>query len=208
MWIALSILSGLAILVTALFLSPVKILIQNDEQNELMLRYKFWFKTFGEHPDPDDPITKMLWTASGASRLKKTNLQKNIRSDGLQKTVTESYKMLIDLLKELAALLKYCTLTKLHVKIRSVGDGADEAAIHYGQYSAVTYSLLSVLQEFLKIRKRGCNIDISCDFMGTEGVFHYEAVLTIRLSRVLAAFWRTVLAESKRVARQRVDQQK
>lgn len=200
MWIALGILGGIAVLITVILLLPVRIIIKNDENNELILRYKFLFKTFGEDPDPNDPIVKALKTASGIDRLETKAIQKNIQSDGLHKTVSGSFATLVDLLKEVVSLLKRCKVTKLVVFIRCTGDGADEAAVHYGQSCTAVYSLLNLLRSFVKVRKRGCKIDVGCDFLGTESVFRYDAVLTILAGRVLAGLWRTVMAEAKRAA--------
>ena len=208
MWIALGIIGFLAALVTAIVLLPIKFIIKNDENNELILLYKLLGKTFGEDPDPNDPIIKSLKTAAGVDRLGKAELKKSIRSEGLQETIKSSYAMIIDLLKEVVALLKLCKITKLDIKIRTVGDGPDEAAIHYGQYSAVTYGLLNAINGVVKIRKRGYHVDIGCDFFGTESVFRYHVVLVTRFGRVLAALWRVVLAEAKRIPIQNKPQQK
>ena len=203
MWIALAVIGVLATLITVILLLPVKVIIKSDENGQLMLRYRLFFKTFGENPNPDDPIVKMLLTASGVERFKKEQFQKNIRVSGLKETLAESYTLLVGLLKELVFLLKRCTVTKLHIKIRCTGDGPDEAAIHYGESCAVTYSTLNLLRNFVKIRKRGCHVDISCDFFGSEGVFQYDVVLAVSFARVLAALWRVALEEAKRMNTQK-----
>ena len=60
MWIVLIVIACLALLITVICLLPVKVLLKNDAQNPLILRYKFLGKTFGENPDPNDPIIKTL----------------------------------------------------------------------------------------------------------------------------------------------------
>ena len=52
MWIAIGIAGFIAVLITVILLLPVKVIIKNDENNELILRYRFLFKTYGENPDP------------------------------------------------------------------------------------------------------------------------------------------------------------
>lgn len=208
MWIVLGIIGFLALLITVILLLPVKIILRNDEKEALILRYRFLGKTFGEVPNPDDPIVKALKTATGVDRLDKTRLRKDIQEGGLQKTVTDGYSMLIDLLKEVVALLKRCTLTKLDVQILCAGDGADEVAMHYGQCSAITYSVWNLLHSLLKIRKRKCKIDIRCDYIGTKGFFRYEAVLMFRVGRAVAALWRVAVAEAKRMNGKPEDQTK
>ena len=199
MWIALGIVGFLAALITVILLLPVRVIVKNDDQNELILRYKFLGKIYGEEPNPDAPIIKTLKAASGVERLEKTKLKKTVKNEGWQKTVADSYELVIDLLKEVLALLRRCTITKLRVDILCVGDEADEAAIHYGQCCAITYSLLNVLQGLMRVRKRGRSIHIGCDFCETESVFRYHVELTARIGPVLAALWRVVLAEARRM---------
>ena len=200
MWIALSILAFLAALVTVVLLSPVKVIIKNDEKNGFILRYKLLYKTYGENPNPDDVIVKTLKKSGGVTRLEKAAMQENIQTDGLQKTISDSYAALIGILKELLFLLKRCTATRLYLKIRCAEDEPDETALHYGICHAATHTLLGTLSAFLKIRKRGCKIDIGYDFEGGTPLFRYEVILSVPFGRVLAAFWRLVLAEGKRVA--------
>ena len=106
MWIAFSILGVLAIIITIILLMPVKVIVKNDEKDVLILRYKLLFKTYGENPNPNNPIVKTLKKAGGVERLEIESVQQGIRSDGLQKTITNSYSALISLLKELVFLLK------------------------------------------------------------------------------------------------------
>lgn len=208
MWILLSILAFLAALITVIALLPVKVILKNDETSGLILRYKLLFKTFGENPNPDDPIVKLLKKSGGVDRLEKVAAPENIQSDGLQKTISDSYAALIGILKELLFLLKNCTVTRLHLKIRCADEEPDQAALHYGLCNAATHTLLGVVSSFLKIRKRGCKIDIGCDFSQSKSLFRYEIILTVPFGRVLAAFWRLVLEEAKRVAVEQQDQAK
>ncbi|MBQ7340928.1 MAG: hypothetical protein IJW41_02005 [Oscillospiraceae bacterium] len=198
MWIALGIVGFLAVLITVILLLPVKVIIKNNERNEFIFRYKYLFKTFGENPNPDDPIVKALKSATGVDRLNKVAVKENISAEGLLSTVKESFSMLVDLLKEVLKLLGRCKVSQLHITIRCTGDGADEAAIHYGECSAVVYSLFNIVRSFLKVRKKGCKIDVGCDFMGDKPVFRYDVVLKVRAGRVLGALWRVALAEAKR----------
>ena len=207
MWIALSIIAFLATLVTVILLSPVKVIIKNDEKNGFILRYKLLYKTYGENPDPDDVIVKALKKSGGVTRLEKAAMQENIQTEGLQKTVSDSYAALIGILKELLFLLKRCTVTRLRIKIRCAEDEPDETALYYGICNAATHTLLGTLSAFLKIRKRGCKIDIGYDFEGGKPLFRYEVILSVPFGRVLAAFWRLVLAEAKRVAKEDLSNQ-
>lgn len=200
MWIIFSILAILAIIIAIILLLPVKVIIKNDENNALILRYKLLFKTFGENPNPDDPIVKALLKAGGVDRLKKSNIQQNVKAEGLQQTVSDSYSALVELLKELVYLLKHCTIAKLTVQIHAADEDPSEAAVYYGIYTAATYTLLSALNSFLRIRKKNVNLDIRCVYHNAPALFRYHVVLTVPTYRVLAAFWRAVMEEVKRSA--------
>lgn len=199
MWILLGILGFLAALITVILLLPVRIILKNNENEPLILRYRFLGKTFGEDPDPDDPIVKMLKSATGADRLDRKAVQQSIESDGLQKAVSQTFTTLAALVKEIVNLLKVCKITKLHVIIRSAGEDAAEAAIHYGGCCAAAYTLLDILGHYTKLRKRSCNIDIACDYEGEKTLFRYDLVLTIPVWRVLKALWKVAMDEAKRM---------
>ena len=209
MWIIPAIPAFLAALIGIILLLPVKIILKNDENNPLIIQYKFLWKTFESDPDSDgNPIIEALKTASGLGRLEKENLETDVRSQGLQKTLSQSYSMIIDLLKELLSLLKHATVTRLHIMIRCTGDGPDKAAMHYGQCCTVTYGLVNGLRNLIKVRKRGIKLDLGCDFFGDKPRFRYEVILSVRVWFVLGALWRVVMAEAKRMGQQNKNQQK
>ena len=208
MWVILNILTILAALVTAVLLLPIKIILKNDDENQFILRFRFLFLTFGEgskkkSANADNPIVNALLSATGFDRFQTKTAEKNIRNDGLKKTVSESYAMLTDLLQEAVALLKRCTISRLHIKIRCSGGDADQIAIRYGEYCAATYSLLNILRNFIKIRKRSCKIDIGCNFLEKEPLFRYEVVLSFRMARVLTGFGRILLGRIKHMNAQK-----
>ena len=207
MHVVLGILSALAALIAVILLLPVKIILKNDDENQFILRFRFLFLTFGDDKNKEsantgNPIVNALLSATGFDRLQTKTVGENIRNDGLKKTVSESYSMLTELLREAVALLKRCTVSRLRIKIRCGGDDAAQAAIRYGQYCAATYSLLNILRNFIKIRKRGCNIDIGCNFF-EKPIFRYEVTLSFRTSRVLAGFWRIALGRIKHMNAQK-----
>lgn len=202
MWIALGIIGFLAALITVILLLPVKVIIKNDDQEPLILRYRFLFKTYGEDPDPNNPVVKALKTASGVDRLSKETLQESVRSGGLQKSVTETFSILKNLAKELWTLLKLCKVTKLHIDICCAGDDVDQAAIRYGACSAVTYSFVNWIRGYFRVRQRGCKVNVTCDPFGEKSVFRYEVVLIVRVKQVLAGLWRAAMAEAKRMGTQ------
>ena len=75
MWIFLGIVAFLALLITVILLLPVYVIIKTDKNGELIFRYKFLNKIYGEDPDPNNPVVKTLKKASGVSRLEKDKLK-------------------------------------------------------------------------------------------------------------------------------------
>ena len=198
MLIFLIILCILAAIITAILLSPVYVIIKNDKSNNLIILYKLLFKTFGENPDPNHPIVKALKKSTGIERLEKESLEKNIEDSGLSTTVSETCRILADLLKEIAKLLKYCTAKEYKLKIICSSDDAAETAVSYGKCCAAAFPLLGLFGSLMKIKKKGRNIDIRCDFTGKKELFRYKFVISVKLCHVLAAFLRVAITEAKR----------
>ncbi len=203
MWIFLGILLFLIILITAILLLPIYVTIKTDENGELYFRYKILNKTFGENPDPNDPILKALKSASGISRLEKDSLKTNIEKTSLLKTVKESFSLIVDLLKELVGLLKYCKAKVFKLNIVCANTDAAEAAIDYGQCCAVVSPVLGYLSSLIDIRPSSKDITILCDYSSDNSSFYFETILIVRLCRVLAALFRAIIAEAKRIAKKR-----
>lgn len=200
MWIALGILGFIALLITFLLCMRASIVIKSDEAGELQLRYRYLFLTFGEEPNPDDPIVKAIKKSAGITRFEKEQLKLSVERSGLAGAVEESLQIIRDLLVQVVGLLKHCKAERLELKVVCATGDAAETAIRYGQISAAAYSFVSLLQGIMKVSKRGCRIDIRCDFTGQETRFDYHAVISVSLGRVLAAFFRIAYAEAKRTA--------
>ena len=195
MWIALGILAALIII---LLLCPVQVLIRSDKKEPLALRCKYLWFTFGEASQPENPIAKVLKKSSGAEKAKKETIQQRLQTNSLRETVQESYKIVLSLVKNLKKLLKRCVIKKLRVKLRSGGSDPAVAAIHYGQYCALTNSLVTALRALLTVRKKGLAIDIGCDFDASREVFECEAILAAPLASVATALLGILFDELKR----------
>ena len=202
MWIFLSIVLFLGLVITAVLLLPVYVIVKADQSGELQLRYKILHKTFGEEPDPNNPIVRTLKSASGVSRLEKQNIKTNIQKNDFISTLRESFSLIVDLLREIVGLLRYCKIKVLKLNIICADADAADAAMSYGECCAVVYPLLGYLHSFVDVKPSGEDVRILCDYDGDEGSWSFETVLTVRVWRVLVALWRTVLAESKRMAEQ------
>ena len=80
MWIFLGILLFLAVLITVILMLPIYVIIKTDQNGELIIRYRFLFKTYGENPDPNNKIVKTLKEASVLRRLKKILYRQTLKS--------------------------------------------------------------------------------------------------------------------------------
>lgn len=201
MWIFLGIVGGLALLITVILLLPVSVIIKNDENNNFLLHYKFLGKLYGEVPDPASPIVLQLKKTSGLSRIEK-QFSNGKKTGDLSQAVCEICEVLGNLLKELVDILKHCTAKKFSVRVVCATDNAADTAISYGLTATAVHGLYAVASNLMKVRKRGKDIYIGCDFSGRqEKEFRYHFVVVVRLHRALVALWRLALKEVRRDAK-------
>ncbi len=205
MWIFLGIVGFLALLITVILLLPVYVVIKSDEEEGIILRYKFLGKTYGENPDPNNPIIKTLKKAAGLSRLEKKEMKKSTKKKGYFDTVRESLALILDLLKKILDLLKLCKVKKFYINIVSAEEDAAQAAINYGRYCAVASPVIAFIDANLKIGKRGRDINISCDYDKKEAAFDFDILLMVHLSRVLSALVKVIWEEAKRDSERRLE---
>ena len=199
MWIFLGIVAVLGVLITIILLLPISIIIKTDQNGELIIRYKFLNKIYGEDPDPNNPLIKMFKQASGIHRLQKENFKNKVKSDDPLNTIGENFNLIIALLKRLFELLHYCKVRVLKLHIVCAEEDAAQTAIYYGRCCALVYPFLGFIHSNTKVRKKGENIHISCDYESRKGDYNLELVLVLRLFRVLGAFFRAAYDEVKRI---------
>ena len=201
MWIAIGIILFLAVLVTVILLLPVYVIIKNEGESELKILYRFLFKTYGEHPDPNNPILKMLKTATGVDKLSVKTIRGGIKTGGFDVTVEQTVRVLFSLLKELGALLRFCVCKKMYVHVISAGDDPGDAAINHGICCSFVYPVLAYLKSNLKrVSKRGEDVRLECDFSGVDDSFVYHIILRVTVGRLILALWHIVLREAKHQA--------
>ena len=199
-WIFLGIVAFIAALITAILLSPFTFIIRTDKDGELQLLYKILFKTFGENPNPNQPIVKALKSISGVSRLEKGNLKKSTENGELLTTLRDDLSLIIGILKELLSVLKRCTLKTLHIDVVCGGEDAADVAMNYGVCYAVISPLVNLVHNTMKVRSRGERINITTDFDSQEGSFRFEAILVTSVFRIVAALFKLAFDEAKRLA--------
>ncbi len=201
MWIFLGILAFIVLVVSLILISPVRFIIKSDEDGELMIRYKILFKTFGEDPDPNQPIVKALKEISGVSRLSKERLKQNAKASSLTETLKDSFSLILGLLKRLFELLKICKITTLRINIVCAEGEADKTAINYGTCYAVISPILNFLHSSGNVRRRCESINITCDFEAEHGSYDYNIVLTVPFFRIVGAILRAAFDEAKRISK-------
>lgn len=208
MWIALGIIGGLAALITVILLLPVRVIIKNDENNELLLRGKLLWMTFGEDPDPDNAVVKLLKKLGGVDRLEAKQLKQSVKTQGAQDTLAETCTILLDILKQVVVLLRYCTATKLQIQVLCAGEDPAQTALCYGKRCALVYNLVAAINSVVRFGRRACQVNVGCDDKLDRETLHYHVELRVRLNHAVAAFWRLAYAEAKRTSAQKDAQQK
>lgn len=200
MWIFLGIIGFIVLLITVILLLPVTVFINTDQNGELVILYKILFKTFGENPDPNQPIVKALKDISGVTRLDRENLKKSSKNGELLVTLRDNLSLIVGLFKRLLELLGTCTVKVLKIDIVCAEGDAAKTAINYGVCYAIIAPLINLIHGSMRVKKRGEKININSDFEKAEGSFEFEIVLVTRVFRVIAALFRLAFDEAKRVA--------
>lgn len=194
MWIVLSIIAIIMLLITIILLLPVTVIIKTNHQGEFIFRYKILFKTFGENPDPNQPIVKALKKITGVNRL----TAKTLKTNNLLPDIKEKILVITGLLKQLVQLLKSCTVKTLKINIVCAGEDAANTVMNYGICHAVISPLLAFVHSAMKVRKNCEKINISTNFSANSGLFEFETVLATKVFFVLVALLRLTRDEAKR----------
>lgn len=205
MWIFLGIVLALATIITAILLLTVTLIIKTDQNGDMILRYRFLFRTFGEQSNPNHPLVKIIKKGSGIARMEKTARHTNVEKSGAVATYGELLRILVDLLSEIGGLLKHCTAKKLALDIICTGEDAADAAINYGACSAVVYPLFGVIHTVMRVRESGRKINIGCDYSASKDKVRYHVEISTRFGRLLAAFLRIAYAEAKRTVEEQTN---
>ena len=198
MRVFLIIVAILAILIATLLILPVYIIIKNDQKNNLILSFKFLFWSFGGGKKPESSVTKKLKKSIGANKLSKEKLKNDMKKGGLPATVTETAQILITIFKELSGLLGHCTAKKYELNIICSSEDAAQTAISYGKCCAAAFPLLGLLGSLIRVKKKGRNIDIRCDFTGKQELFRYNFVISTKVFNLLSSFIKVAIKEAKR----------
>ena len=201
MQIFFTVLGVLSLLIALILCLPVYIIVKNDDNNALIFRFRFLFKTFGNSPSPGSPVGGALRKSIGVQRFEKHSIQKNIRKNGLFATVSDSLQTLRGLLEQLSRALGGCTVKRFQLHILHTSEDPAEAAKACGIYCGLVYPFLGLLNTKLKIPESSRDIHISWAFPPTPRVFRYDLVIRVRvfyLVRSLLGILRAQMRRSRR----------
>ena len=192
------ILGALALLITVICLLPVYVYIFYDEENSLQLRYRLLWKVFGEDPNPDNPVLKLLKELSGVAKFDSVkSIKKTVSDSGVSHTLKQVGDVLISLLRQLVWLLPRCRVRKLELRAICAEGEPDEAALEYGKLCAAVYPIVGIVDNIIPINRRKLRLDLRCDFEAEKSDFALTAVIRARLGTALRALWHIVLDEAK-----------
>ena len=203
MWIFLGIILFILLLITIILLLPFSFIIKTDEDGDLTILYKILNKTFGENPDPNQPIIKALKNISGVTRLDVKNVKKGTRENGLLAVIRENLSLIIKLISELLKIFKSCTVKVLKIDIVCAEENAADTAISYGVCYAIVSPLLNLVHNKMKVRKKGESVNISADFNSKNDSFKLELILVTRVYKLIIALFRLVKDETQRIYAER-----
>ncbi|MBQ9106802.1 MAG: DUF2953 domain-containing protein [Clostridia bacterium] len=182
------VLASLALIIGLILAIPVKVILTNDEEKGVKLLYRLLFWTFGENPDPNNIIVRSAKQITGLSQIDNVKaLKRTVDNSGISATAGQIADILLMLAGRVFWILQYCTLEKLRLRAVSAGDDAAQTAIDYGATCAVVYPLLGYINSNMKVVQRGWDVEVACDFDGSEQEFELEATVSVRLLHVFRA---------------------
>lgn len=200
MWIAIGIVGGLVLIIAIILSLPVYVIIKSDENDELMIRYRFLHMEFGEDPNPDHPVLVFAKEVTGLSKTESKALKSSVKQSGIVETVKDTCSIILGLLQQIVWILKYCTLIKFELSVVCASDDAGDAAVNYGKCCAAVYPIVTAVHGIMHVRPRGESIDVTCDFFAEESRAVYDIKLRVSVLRVLHAFLKIVIKEALRMS--------
>lgn len=205
------ILAVIALLIAVILLLPARIIIKFDEKGELYLYLKILgYPLIAEYPGKEKKekgivkgIADSIKKATGTSRLTDSKTLKDTLSHGgIGETLTEEIRVIISLLREVARLLPRCKVRKLKLNAVFSRDDPAEEAMDYGMACAVVYPFIGLVESFMKVLKRGLQVDMRCSF-GTEAAkVTFETVIGTTVFRLAEVLVRLIIEETKNAIRQ------
>lgn len=182
------VLAAILLIIVLILMLPVRVVIFTQADGNIKILYKILFLTFGKKPNPRSLIVRVAKELTGLSRLSDLSaIKKSLSDSGVSATAGQIVHILMLLLGRVVWLLQYCTVKRLRVDAVCAGADAAEAAMEYGATCAVIYPLLGYLEGNMKVRQKGLDINVNCDFSRVLGAFDLEAEISVRIWHVARA---------------------
>lgn len=198
------VLAAIVLLIVIICLLPVYVYVYYDEAQGLQLRYRLLWMVFGEVPNPNSPILRLVKELSGLSKFENVGaVKKTLSASGISDTLRQVGEVLISLLRQVIHLLPRCRLRRLEVDALCADDEPDEAAFSYGQLCAAVYPLVGIVDNIIPIYKKRLRLNLRCDYEAAASHIRLTAVIRAHVGPVLLALWRVVLDEARAEAARR-----
>ena len=182
------ILGGILLLIAVILALPVSVILLRDEERPFLILYRFLWFTFGEEPDPDNPVTKAAVKVLGLDRLESVDrLKKEADRSGVAETAGDLALILKELLGRIVWILPRCKVKTLRIRSVSGGEDAAAVAMDYGMVCAVVYPLIGWIKSALRVSRRGEQVEIGCDYDAEGSTFEMNVRLSVRIWTVLLA---------------------
>lgn len=114
-------------------------------------------------------------------------IREEIKTDPVGRTIERFFDLLTAVLKSVFYLLGSFTIPKLELRIVVASDNAAKTAIEYGAISAVTGSFLSFISSKAKVKPRGRNIDLRCDYSKEKSEILFDIVIRTKVLSIIRA---------------------
>lgn len=184
--IALAVLLGLVLFIICL---PVGVRVIYDQDD-----LKAWYTVLSirvaevdlEEDDKKLSLKKILKSAQRSSQKERPHP----KMQASHNKIKAFWDDLILLLDFYWGLLDVAVLKRLDVKLILTGDDPCDLAVQYGQAWAAVGTLLAGLESLISIGKR--NVDVRCDFVGTESCFTARLDFSLSFGRLLAYMFRYI----------------
>ncbi len=191
--IILLILAAIAVLIALVLSLPLHIYIKTDKDEKFSAKVKILFfnltkkrKEKKEPPAPKDEKPKStaekvlsFFGFSDFSSLR--SIKERLQKSGVATTVSELGKLVVDLIKRAAGLVKHIKLHRLNVKVVCASDDAAAAAIEYGAVCAILYPAVSFISSSVKTKTNALNVNVSCGYDDCESDLYVDTHFSIRM---------------------------
>lgn len=179
---------GIFLLIAVILALPVSVILIRDEERGFLILYRFLWMTFGEEPDPDNPVAKAAVKVLGLDKLESVDrLKKEADRSGAAETAGDLALVLRELLGRVVWILPRCRVKTLHIRSISAGEDAAAVAMDYGLVCAAVYPLIGWIKSAMRVSKRGERVEIGCDYDAVGSTFEMNIRLSVRIWYVLLA---------------------